>query len=140
MTQRGKVIGLQGELAQIAIVRQSACATDCSKCGGCAVHESKQMMVWARNLANARYGDVVELFTPDNQILSKAALTYLLPAGCFLAGMVIPLGLGMSQGASALIGTLLLVVSIGGIMLYDRRLRKTMPLPEIRMVIFPPRM
>lgn len=140
MTQRGKVIGLKDDLAQVAIVRQSACASDCSKCGGCAVHESKQMMVWARNLVDARYGDVVELFTPDSQFLNKAALTYLLPACCFLLGMIVPLGFGLNELQSALIGASLLVLSIFGIVLYDHRLRKSMPMPEIRLVVFPPRM
>ncbi len=138
MTQRAKVIAAEGDVAQVAIVRKSACANDCSKCGGCSAHATKELLVQAKNTLNARPGDVVLLETSDRQILAGAFILYLMPVAAFLLGYLVPLGFGLSEALCGLLGGIAFALSIGVLMLYDRRVAKKAPLPVVTKLIFRP--
>lgn len=72
------------DMAEVTVVRQSACAHDCENCAGCGA-QSASITVRAGCPFSVSPGDKVELYS-DNRILGYAALVYLVPVALFLAG------------------------------------------------------
>lgn len=107
MTQTAKVKRILGPgIAEVAVKRVSACAHDCSKCasGGCQMLEHPDLTVKAYNGPNARVGDVVLVESSSKQILSMAAVVYLLPFALLIAGYVAAALLGQGEGTCILAG------------------------------------
>ena len=73
MEQTGRVVALlPGGRAQVEIQRKAACASDCSKCGGCA-HPEQIMAVEVPNACGAQVGEQVVIRARASSILSIAA-------------------------------------------------------------------
>ena len=107
MTQTAKVKQILGPgIAEVAVKRVSACAHDCSKCasGGCQMLEHPDLTVRAYNKLNAKAGDVVLVESSSKQILSMAAVVYLLPFALLIIGYIIAARLGQSEGICILVG------------------------------------
>lgn len=78
MLQSGIVISHQSQLAQVRIVRHSACA----ECGQCDLgREPRSIIVTARNPLAAQAGDRVMLSMSKNTLLQAGLLAYTLPLG-----------------------------------------------------------
>jgi len=114
MTQTAKVKRILGpSLAEVAVKRVSACAHDCSKCasGGCQMLEHPDLTVKAYNGLHAEVGDVVLVESSSKQILSMAAVVYLLPFVLLIIGYVIAAKLGQSEGICILVGGICFTLS-----------------------------
>ena len=116
MEQKVKVIACQPDgMAQVMLVRQSACSGDCHKCSGCGAVEQK-MLLTVRNSIGAKPGDLVTIASASGPVLKGAAILYLLPLvlfiACYLMGMQWHLG-----GLTGLGGFALGLLTA---MLYDR--------------------
>lgn len=83
MQQTGEVISSTAQSAQVRIVQNSACAS----CGKCSMgHESRSMVVSARNLVAARPGDRVILSMSEHAVLQAGLLVYALPLVALFIG------------------------------------------------------
>lgn len=92
MHEEGKVLAVQGGLAQVETVQTEACShcvakTSCQTMGGV-----KKRMIWAINEAKAKQGDRVLLALPRRGVLGAGFLVYMVP--------VLALILGSSVGKS----------------------------------------
>ena len=101
------------DTAEVAVVRQSACAHDCSECAGCGAKPTS-ITVQAACEVSVAPGDQVELYS-DNRVLGYAALVYLVPLVLFLIGYIaVPapteLIRGLCGGAGFLLGIALAVM------------------------------
>lgn len=114
MTQTAKVKRILGpSIAEVAVKRVSACAHDCSKCasGGCQMLEHPDLTVRAYNPLHAQVGDVVLVESSSKQILSMAAVVYLLPFVLLIIGYSIAAVLGQREGICILTGGICFVLS-----------------------------
>ena len=112
---------LGGGLAQVSVVRRSACAHDCENCSGCGA-KTTNVTVCAKCEIPVAPGDMVELYS-DNRVLGYAALVYLVPLILFIAGYICPNDVSevvryLCAFAGMLLGVLIAVVC-------DRRVRRT---------------
>ena len=105
-----------GDTAQVMYVRQSACSGDCHKCSGCGA--AKQTMIFtARNPIGAKPGDLVTVESESGPVLKAAAMLYLLPLALFIGAYLF----GMQWQLGGLFGALAFMLSIGLVIVYDRR-------------------
>ncbi len=108
---------LNDTYAKISVMRQSACAHDCSDCAGCG---TKPMAVHAtaRNLIGAKVGQQVVVESSSKKLFSIAGVVYLVPLALFLLGYCLaPVDSDALRGLAGLVGFVL-----GGFMAvkYDR--------------------
>ncbi|MCL2031216.1 MAG: SoxR reducing system RseC family protein, partial [Oscillospiraceae bacterium] len=97
MTNTATVVKLESaRRATVRVTRENACG-DCGKCKGCP-NPREMVYVTAKNPIGAEPGDQVVVTAGTRQILSLAALVYLLPVVLFLAGWLIS---GSLWGAAA---------------------------------------
>ena len=122
MKQIATVTQVLGDgLAQVSVVRRSACAHDCENCSGCGAKTTK-VTVCAKCDIPVAPGDTVELYS-DNRVLGYAALVYLVPLILFIVGYVCPSDVEevvryLCAFAGLLLGVLIAVVC-------DRRVRRS---------------
>ena len=107
-------------MAEVILVRQSACSGNCHQCSGCGAAQEK-LILQAHNYINAQPGDVVTIVSDSAPVLKAAAVLYLLPLALFFAGYLLGhrlWGSGMLASVVAFFGGLIPIVW------YDRRLKK----------------
>lgn len=120
MQQRAKVLSCEPEgMAQVLILRESACSGDCHKCSGCGAVQ-QTMIIAARNRIGARPGHFVTVESESGPVLKAAAVLYMLPLVLFIAGYLI----GMQWGLGGLFGALAFALSIALVIAYDRLVMK----------------
>lgn len=121
MEQTGRIVALlPGGRAQVEVQRRAACASDCSKCGGCA-HPEQILVVEAPNPCGAQVGERVAIRARTSSILSIAALVYLAPAVLMIGCYFLP----ASQGEGPRILCSLAGLAAGAALcaLYSRRVK-----------------
>ena len=106
--------------ATVLIIRESACSGDCHKCSGCAAAK-ETILLNADNPIGAKTGDLVKVESETAPVLKAAAVLYMLPLVLFFAGYALAAVLGFSGGIG---GGLAFALSIGLIVLYDRKMQK----------------
>ena len=84
---------LDDHMAEVLVVRESACSGDCHKCAGCG-SVSQTLRVTAENQISAQRGDVVYLEGDTAVVLKGAALVYLVPLVTFLVAYFAAMSLG----------------------------------------------
>lgn len=108
---------LNGTHAQISVMRQSACAHDCSDCAGCGTKPMAVRAV-ASNPIGAKVGQQVVVESSSKKLFSIAGVVYLLPLALFLLGYLLaPVTTDAMRGLAGFAGFVL-----GGFcaMKYDR--------------------
>ena len=86
MRQIATVTGLPArDVAEVTVVRKTACGHDCENCAGCGAVDAGSFTVRAATDIPLAIGDKVEIFT-DQKVLGVAALVYLVPVVLFLVG------------------------------------------------------
>lgn len=75
-------------MAQVLLVRQSACSGDCHKCSGCGAVQQK-MLLDAHNGIGAGPGDMVTIRSESGPVLAAAAMLYMLPLVLFFLGYLL---------------------------------------------------
>lgn len=84
-------------MAEVTVVRASACSGDCHRCGGCGA-VGQAVSAVAHNRIGAKDGDVVYVASKDNSVLWVAVLVYLLPLLSFFCGYFAALALSLPAG------------------------------------------
>lgn len=107
--------------AVVVHVRESACSGDCHKCSGCGAAK-ETILLKAENPIGAVRGDLVKLESATGPVLKAAAVLYLLPMLLFFVGYFAG---DVLFGHGALVGCLAFVASIALVVLYDRKIGKT---------------
>lgn len=111
---------LPDDMAEVIRIRESACSGDCHKCSGCGAAK-QTMLLMARNLIDAKPGDLVVLSSETKTVLKAAAVLYLVPLFLFLLGYLLGESL-LEMGA--LLGIAGLLLGLAVVKIYDRALAK----------------
>lgn len=121
MRQRATVEALLPDgRVRLSVRRESACSGDCQRCAGCAAL-GQTLTLTAENRIHAAPGDRVWVESATTSVLGAAALVYLLPLLCFLAGYLAAAPLG--PWAVAVAAAALLSGCVPAL-LYNRHLRR----------------
>lgn len=125
-----KVVAVEADRLLVAADRMSACAA-CAESKGCgtkalASMSRKDLLAIDRpDGLEIRAGDMVEVSMSGNSLLAGVGLAYLLPAVIFVAALSVASGLGLSDGASAGVALLALVVSFLPVVAMERRAKRS---------------
>ncbi len=114
---------LEGQKAEILVVRQSACGHDCQSCSGCGPSAAAQITAVAENSLGAMPGDTVEVESDSAKVLGLAVVVYLVPLVILFAAYFIASGLGLGDGISVGIGLVCAAASFLIAWRLDRRMR-----------------
>ena len=106
--------------AQVVVIRESACSGDCHKCSGCGAAK-EAILFEAQNPIGAQTGDLVTVTSETGPVLKAAAVLYMLPLVLFFGGYALGAMLGLSGGV---VGGIAFALSVGLIVVYDRRMAK----------------
>ena len=135
MTQTATVERVRGPgLAEISVVRETACSHNCGECAGCGLRPGA-IRVTARDPIGVAPGERVLVRSDTGAVLSIAALVYLLPLAALLAGYVLgqAVSAGLAGGAGLAVHALVTVcvTALGAVpaVLAERRNRRD---PRIR--------
>ena len=127
MTQTAQVRRLlPGGKAEIAVVRQGACAHDCSECGGCMTAQQPTVTAVADDLVGIQEGDIVTVETENAKLMGLIAFVYLVPMVLLVAGYLAAQAAGMAQGWCILAGAGAFPVCIFLVVLLERHIKKSM--------------
>ena len=107
----------QDGFAQVLHIRQSACSGDCHKCSGCGAVQEK-LLLTVLNPIGAQPGDMVIIRGKTGQVLTAAAMLYMLPLLLFFVGYAV---FAAAWQRGALGGCLAFVLGIVLAAVYDRR-------------------
>ena len=110
--------------AQVAVVRQGACAHNCSECGGCMTAAQPTVTALAQNAVGAREGELVVVETENAQLMGIIAFVYLVPMVLLIAGYLVAQAFGLTQGWCILAGGAAFAVSVLLIVALDRRVKR----------------
>lgn len=137
MIQRGQVLKIKGDIAEVVVARPSACGSDCGAChASCA--ESKLESIEILNENGLEPGDFVELKSDSRAVLSYIGLVYGMPLLFFLLGLCLSLFiLNKMQVASfkmwsLIIAAICLVLSYFLIKNIDNNFNKNKKVFEVR--------
>lgn len=114
-----KVVSAQEALIEVR--RKTACSADCDHCHGC-VHPEETITVSAYNEAHAAEGDRVKVETSSGQVLSLAALVYIMPIALMIVGYFISSG---TESARVLTALGALVLGLLVCFFVSKHMRKT---------------
>ena len=106
----------EGNMARVAVIRESACSGDCHKCSGCGA--AKQTVLFdAVNAIGAKPGELVIVKSESGPVLAGAAVLYMVPLVLFFLGYF----LGDRIALGGLFGCLGLVLGFVLAGIYDRK-------------------
>lgn len=116
MEQKARIRTVREDgIAQVAVIRESACSGDCHRCSGCGA--VKEMLVLeAVNAIGAKPGEIVVIRSESGPVLAGAAVLYMIPLVTFFAGYL----LGEIWELGALLGCIGFVLGFLPAALYDR--------------------
>ncbi len=124
MTEVGRVVSVNDDAAVVAMHASGAC----EKCGLCmASGDGKEILLLARNEADASPGDAVEIEISPGRVLVAAFALYLLPVLMTILGFVVGSAVSGGSEESALpivLAMSFLVVSFLAVWLFDVKIRK----------------
>ena len=103
-------------MADVILVRESACSGDCHKCSGCGA-QKETMIVSAVNPIRAEVGDFVTLTSDTASVMKAVAAVYLVPLVLFFAGFALGMAMGWN---AALVGGLGFGLGIAFAIWFDR--------------------
>lgn len=110
--------------AEVAVVRQGACAHNCSECGGCMTAAQPTVTALADNAVGAREGELVVVETENAQLMGIIAFVYLVPLVLLVGGYLAAQAAGFTQGWCILSGVTAFAVSILLVVWLDRRVKR----------------
>lgn len=86
MEEKGKVISQRGNVAEISVVRVSACGDNCASCGGnCNLSEVRVNAISEFDLSP---GDIVTMEATSKSMLMSIGIAYLLPLVLLVTGAI----------------------------------------------------
>ncbi|WP_294473504.1 SoxR reducing system RseC family protein [uncultured Intestinimonas sp.] len=125
MTQTAQVTQIfPNGTAQVAVIRQGACAHNCSECGGCMTAAQPTVTALAQNSVGAREGELVVVETENAQLMGIIAFVYLVPMALLIAGYLAAQAAGLTQGWCILAAVAAFAVSILLVVALDRSVKR----------------
>lgn len=125
MTQTAQVKrAFPNGIAEVAVVRQGACAHNCSECGGCMTASQPTVTAMAVNIVGAREGELVVVETENTKLMGIIAFVYLTPMFFLMAGYFIAWAFRLTQGWCILSGLAAFVLSVLLVVALDRRVKR----------------
>ena len=136
MLEKGIVIKVEGEFAEVKFERQSACL----KCGKCTYFgsERKFMVTEVLNSAEAKVGDEVEVMVSSKSHLTAVFVLFVVPFCAFFLGVILGhyLFKANSNISSMIFGFAFLILSYVWAKGYDNRIKGNRDyLPKIVRII-----
>lgn len=122
MKKEGIVICSEGDSVKVKILRESACGSDCSKCG--AACKSREYILEAKNIVNAQAGDRVVIEMPAKRVLNAAFLIYILPLAALMTGYFTAGFFTKSDVICALAGFIFMIIGFFLLHIYDKKVRE----------------
>lgn len=120
MTQDAVVTKLlPGGMAEVAVVRSTACGGSCGSCESCIFQG--EIKARARNLIDAVPGQKVVIASKSSTVFGAAALVYIMPIVLFILGYALAYLAGASEGVCVIVSFLALVLSAVILVLSQRR-------------------
>lgn len=110
--------------AEVAVIRQGACAHNCSECGGCMTAAQPTVTALAENTVDAKVGELVVVETENAQLMGIIAFVYLVPMVLLVAGYLLAQAFGLSQGWCILAGAVAFGISVLFIVALDRQVKR----------------
>ncbi len=86
MEERGVVVSQNGNIAEVAVVRVSACGSNCKSCGGSC--NQSQVTVSAVTEQKLNKGDVVRLESSTSNMMLSVFAAYLVPLIFLMIGSI----------------------------------------------------
>ena len=125
MTQTAQVTQIfPNGTAQVAVIRQGACAHNCSECGGCMTAAQPTVTALAQNSVGAREGELVVVETENAQLMGIIAFVYLVPMALLIVGYLAAQAAGLTQGWCILAAVAAFAVSILLVVALDRSVKR----------------
>lgn len=125
MQQRAVVTKVLGHnLAEIEVVRQSACGHDCEKCGGGCMEALGRVKAQARNPVHAKIGDEVQVEGENKQVFRAAFVVYLVPFILFFLAYGLASQSGLTENPCILIGAAGFFLGILAAIAYNQNVRR----------------
>ena len=122
MRQIGRVLKVTDGVADISVVRESACGDNCASCSAkCTL---KDTSVSAKAVPGLKTGDVVYIEMASSKIIFAAFLAYITPIFALLIGFFIGTAQGFEEELSAGIGILTMVLWFFIVYAIDKRLKR----------------
>ncbi|GHV39025.1 hypothetical protein FACS189490_01940 [Clostridia bacterium] len=139
MGERGKVVSIDGDFAVISITRSSACGS----CHACTKTDKGQMLMRAKNEANAKVGDTAVVELKDGAFMKAVGIMFGAETLAFFAGLGVGFFIsrvfGLSGRLDELLGlvTALVFVGLGYIFIHknERKFRKGDFTPSVAGVV-----
>lgn len=140
MEERGRVVETLNDLARVEVVRHEAC----QHCKACDFGRSDRVVVEAANPIGACVGDEVVLELEGARVLGAAFVAYMVPLALMVVGICLGGALARAAGRpgsaslfGAILGLAFLVLSYGGVYLYDKRVNPSRFRAEITRILDP---
>jgi len=114
----GRVVKVNGDIAEVLIERGSMCGENCSSCGMCDKNRSK---ILAKNTVGAKIGDKVVLRAAENGGLKAAVLVYAVPVLILIATIVLLLQAGVSESAAIIAAFFVMALWFLSVFAADKR-------------------
>ncbi len=122
MRQTGRVTKVSGDIAEISVIRESACGDNCASCSAkCTL---KDASVSAKAVPGLQKGDTVIIEMAASKIIFAAFLAYITPIFALLLGFLISSSAGLGEEASAGVGIIAMVLWFVAVYIIDKRLKK----------------
>jgi positive regulator of sigma E activity len=123
MRETGCVMSVKGDAAVVAMPMSG----ECERCGLCTAASGKEVLLLAKNAAEAKEGDTVEIEIVAGRVIAAAFAIYMVPIILTIVGFLIGSKLAGDRADSSLpivLAVVFLAVSFVAVWLYDLRLRK----------------
>lgn len=120
MEEEGRVIKIEGDLAQVEIEKKSTCRA----CGLCSMRGKNTMIAEAENTIGAKVGERVRIEILSSVILKGALLFYILPLVALILGMALGIKITKHQTGGLILGISFFTLSYILTWLYNKK-RKT---------------
>lgn len=117
MRQTGTVISSTGTMAEISVIRESACGGNCASCGGC----NARTVVSAKNTIEAKVGDKVEMEMASSKVLYTAFIVYALPLLLLIVFYFVGAALSGSEGIGIASGFIVMAISYAIIIKFSKK-------------------
>ncbi len=126
MSERGKVIEVNGDEVLLELVRSSACES----CKACSKgHDSTTMNLKAFNKCGANVGDYVDVELPESIFLKAIFIMYGFPLLALVGGVGVATYLGFDEKTSFFVGILVTLLCFGIIKLKEKTIKQSSYLP-----------
>jgi len=136
LTEEGIVIAVYDHMAKVRAIRSSSC-------DGCAAREickptgGTEVIIEAINEIGASVGERVKISMQPGTLLKASFIAYILPLIGFLAGGIVGKWIGGTDTSAAILGIVFLVLTYGGIWLYNKKGRREKYKPVIVAILTP---